>query len=257
MTKKLLGEDRSKEFQKNLPNLSLGRILFLGFILSIASSILALLILAPFNIESGEMGDLLADFAVQVVILILAFKFIFRSFNELLKLFTSLRILEVIKDFLIIGIPFYLVIFLVSTLNFIIDQKRLLEVQNLLFNQTFEPLFGNFVIDFIAFNIIYVLVAISEEVLFRGGIYRGLRKKISKKLAIIISALIFYIPHWEFSILGVISVFGIAVINAWYLEYKNNLMVPMLIHYFHNAFSIGLTTFGSMYFANYILRAYR
>jgi membrane protease YdiL (CAAX protease family) len=251
----LFGEDKSKQFLKGLPSLSIRGIFFLSFLIVIAGVIVE--ILFPFN-SSGinDLNDFLGNYLIYIITLLISYKLIFRSFKSAYQLFNSLNFKEVFKDFILICLPFNILILIVSTASLLNDQKRLTELQELS-TQPFYPILGNFFNDWIMFTILYLLIGFTEEVLFRGGIYRGLRKKLSKNWAWIISGLIFYIPHWQFSILGLVSIFGLGLINAWYLEYKNNLMVPSLLHYFQNAFSVGLTTFGSLYLAQYILEVYR
>ena len=86
-----------------------------------------------------------------------------------------------------------------------------------------------------------ILPAIIEEFLFRGMIYRGIANKSNKKIAIIISALLFAFLHMNFNQMCYAFVMGLVFAVVIYLT--DNLSVSILLHMLFNAFTVIITCF--------------
>ncbi|BEP30172.1 CPBP family intramembrane glutamic endopeptidase [Helicovermis profundi] len=82
-----------------------------------------------------------------------------------------------------------------------------------------------------------ILAPITEEILFRGIIFKKLHNNINLKTAIVIQAMLFSFVH--FNLAQTLPTFLLGVVLA-YMYYKtNNLWVPIFIHIIYN----GLATF--------------
>lgn len=92
-----------------------------------------------------------------------------------------------------------------------------------------------------ALVVVAILPAIIEEFLFRGMIYRGIANKSNKKIAIIISALLFAFLHMNFNQMCYAFVMGLVFAIVIYLT--DNLSVSILLHMLFNAFTVIITCF--------------
>lgn len=73
-----------------------------------------------------------------------------------------------------------------------------------------------------------VIVPIIEEVIFRGVIYRWLRRFSSMGMAIALSSLVFGMVHGITHLIPALTVLGLVL--AWSYERTGSLWVPILIH---------------------------
>ncbi len=82
-----------------------------------------------------------------------------------------------------------------------------------------------------------IFAPIFEEIMFRFGLYKKLNKKLNIYISILVTSLVFALIHY-YNIDGVIILLGISLI--WnYLFYKtNNLVYPILLHFFHNLYAL-------------------
>lgn len=94
-----------------------------------------------------------------------------------------------------------------------------------------------------------IMPAIIEEVLFRGMIYRGIS---NKKLAIIISALLFAFLHMNFNQMCYAFIMGLAFALVIYMT--DNLTVSILLHMLFNAFTVLICCFPENNIIQAILR---
>jgi len=78
---------------------------------------------------------------------------------------------------------------------------------------------------------------IFEEYIFRGLVYRGLRRSLRPVVAILASAGVFAIVHPPFS---VIPVFGLGVAAACCFEYTHLLVAPIVAHMVYNYIVLAL-----------------
>lgn len=81
-----------------------------------------------------------------------------------------------------------------------------------------------------------VIAPISEEIIFRYGIFNYINKKLSPIISIIITSIIFSIVHL-YGVDGFIILLVISII--WnYCYYKtNNLIYPIMMHFVHNVYA--------------------
>ena len=83
---------------------------------------------------------------------------------------------------------------------------------------------------------LFILAAVAgpllEELFFRGFIYPAFKNRLGKSGAILLSAALFSSLHFNFS--GWLPILGLGILLAWSYEKSGKLMVPVLIHSFHN-----------------------
>lgn len=82
-----------------------------------------------------------------------------------------------------------------------------------------------------------IFAPIFEEIIFRFGLYEKLNKKLNIYISILVTSLVFALIHF-YNIDGIIILLGISLI--WHhLFYKtNNLVYPILLHFFHNLYAV-------------------
>ena len=82
-----------------------------------------------------------------------------------------------------------------------------------------------------------IFAPIFEEIIFRFGLYKKLNKKLNIYISILVTSLVFALIHF-YNIDGIIILLGISLI--WHhLFYKtNNLVYPILLHFFHNLYAV-------------------
>lgn len=85
---------------------------------------------------------------------------------------------------------------------------------------------------------IVVIGPFTEEFLFRGAILGGLLKKIDPKYAILISALIFGVVH--FNPAQIVFAFLVGLVLGYVYYSTGSLLLPILIHIIVNGISTGL-----------------
>ena len=78
-----------------------------------------------------------------------------------------------------------------------------------------------------------VIAPISEELIFRGVIYRFIKGHVHPTLALILSALIFSLLH--FNTMAYVPLFILGLLLAYSYEVTGNLAVPILLHALFNA----------------------
>lgn len=103
------------------------------------------------------------------------------------------------------------------------------------------------------FKVIVELIAtcifapIFEEIIFRFGIYKKINKKLDAVLSMLITSAIFSIIHL-YNIGGSIILIGISLIWNYSFYKTNNLIYPILLHFFHNIYALSDNLFD---FSNY------
>lgn len=83
-----------------------------------------------------------------------------------------------------------------------------------------------------------IIAPITEELLFRGLIYRFLKSRLSARMAMVISSVAFGAMHGN--MLAFIPLTFLAMILTRSYERTGNLKVPILIHAFFNANTLGI-----------------
>lgn len=104
-------------------------------------------------------------------------------------------------------------------------------------NQTSES-FNVTAMSLITFFIVRCIVApITEEIIFRFGLYEIINTKIKSVWAIIVSSIIFSVLHgyltFDTVLLTILSI-------IWTYSYftKKNLLYPIVLHFFHNVYAM-------------------
>ncbi|HCZ35294.1 MAG TPA: hypothetical protein DHV26_05140 [Cytophagales bacterium] len=85
--------------------------------------------------------------------------------------------------------------------------------------------------------LVFMLVAITEEIMFRGYILNNLTEKLSKNLAIILSSLIFSAFHFgnpHFGLIGFVNIFLSGALMAIVYLNSKDLWVPIGVHFTWN-----------------------
>lgn len=83
-----------------------------------------------------------------------------------------------------------------------------------------------------------IAAPIAEELVFRGFIYQGLRKKLSLWPAAVISSLLFALVHGQFNV-G-ITVFIMALGACWLIEKTGSIYSSILLHMLKNLIAFSL-----------------
>lgn len=78
-----------------------------------------------------------------------------------------------------------------------------------------------------------VIAPISEELLFRGAIYRFIKGQVHPRLALMLSALIFSLMH--FNTMAYVPLFILGLLLARSYEVSGNIAVPIVFHALFNA----------------------
>ncbi|MCX8082589.1 MAG: CPBP family intramembrane metalloprotease [bacterium] len=90
----------------------------------------------------------------------------------------------------------------------------------------------SFYLLFIMFILSCIVAPFAEEIIFRGIIYTGLKKRFSVKASIILSSLIFALLHNEIFVLTGLFTFGIFL--SYLFEKYENLWLSISVHFFNN-----------------------
>lgn len=91
------------------------------------------------------------------------------------------------------------------------------------------------ILEFIA---ICIFAPIFEEIIFRFGFYKKLNERLNVLVSILITAIIFAVIHM-YNIDGIIILLGISLIWHYSFYKTNNLIYPILLHFFHNIYALG------------------
>ncbi len=92
-----------------------------------------------------------------------------------------------------------------------------------------------------------IFAPIFEEIIFRFGIYKKINKKLNIILTMIITSVIFAIIHF-YNIDGSIILIGISLVWNYSFYKTDNLIYPILLHFFHNIYALSDNLLG---FSNY------
>ena len=92
---------------------------------------------------------------------------------------------------------------------------------------------------FVNLLILGIVPAICEELIFRGIIFQGLKERFSKVVSVLLSALMFALMHQN--IVQFIYPFILGCVLAVVMDRTNNLLYPMIIHFFNNFTTITIS----------------
>lgn len=119
----------------------------------------------------------------------------------------------------------------------------LLEALHIQIWVTDVPLPGNGAQIILALAAMGIMPAILEELLFRGALLEGLKRELRPKAALIITALLFAFMHG--SLTGLPAHIALGLVITLLALKQNNLQLPMIYHFSHNAASLII----AMYFS--------
>lgn len=86
---------------------------------------------------------------------------------------------------------------------------------------------------FVAFVSLVIVVPVFEEIIFRGVLFRGLRKNISFVPAMIIVSVIFAVAHLQWNL--ALDTFALSLALCWLLEKSNSLIPSITLHALKNS----------------------
>lgn len=89
-----------------------------------------------------------------------------------------------------------------------------------------------------------VVAPIAEELLFRGWLYTSLRASFGVPAAIVSSALLFALAHWEKTHLYALAVFPVGLALAFIRERTGSIKASMSVHGFYNGVASLLLLFA-------------
>ncbi len=152
------------------------------------------------------------------------------------KSFTKVGLISNHNLFKTIGTAVILFLATSPILDFIIQPLVTKVTGNAVDFSAFEPLAHNFKL--YRKYVLYVLIsaAIGEEILFRGFLFRQLNIilpefKLKTQTMILISAILFSIPHWYQGLSGIIMTFIFGVLFATvYVKFNYNLWINIILH---------------------------
>ncbi|MCR9066832.1 MAG: CPBP family intramembrane metalloprotease [Cytophagales bacterium] len=94
-------------------------------------------------------------------------------------------------------------------------------------------------VDFISTMLLFFIVSLSEEIMFRGYVLRNLMESMNKYVALLVSALLFALMHAanpNLSLIGNINLFLAGILLGLPYIYTKNLMFPIAFHFSWNFF---------------------
>ena len=95
-----------------------------------------------------------------------------------------------------------------------------------------------------------VLAPVVEELVFRGALHQGLRRRAGFWPAAVLSSAIFAVVHVEVvasSPVFLVQLFLLGVLFAWLLERTGNLLAPVVAHLVFNGISMGLAVLAARF----------
>jgi membrane protease YdiL (CAAX protease family) len=101
----------------------------------------------------------------------------------------------------------------------------------------------------------FLVVGPAEEILFRGVVQNRIRERFSKLPGIVIASFLFAFVHVvalagqdPVGIAMTITVLFVTSLGlGWIYEYTGNIVVPALLHGFHNSVIVAVTALGAIY----------
>lgn len=79
-----------------------------------------------------------------------------------------------------------------------------------------------------------VTAPIVEEIMFRGLLFLGLKRAIGPWAALVVSSFFFGVVHWQYDVLGVLSVMLLGAANAVLVWRTGSLFPAIVVHAMHN-----------------------
>lgn len=198
----------------------------------------------PLNQINPVMRYFILSWIFYVPAVIISFLCFYPQKNVLRVYFSSLSAKEIIKDTVILVLISFSISLLLNIIYFSNTDKT--EITALLANYKGLQ-------NFFALNIVYflqwVLVGFAEELIFRAGIYRGLRSVFSRYISLILSAILFVLMH-DLHLFPSTFVFLSGIMAAFYFEKRNNLIPIIILHVLQDMYIAGITLYLSAYIVN-------
>lgn len=92
------------------------------------------------------------------------------------------------------------------------------------------------------FQALAVVTPVVEEVFFRGFVFAGLAHRLGARRAMVVSAVVFSVFHWELAVLVPIFVTGLLL--AWLYQRTGSLWPGVLAHAGQNALALAVGIYG-------------
>ncbi len=252
----LFGSNKSADFLNSTPKLSLrklGSILIKIFILVIFLPMLLGRLIMLIGINSYSKNELTQSLVFMFLfyssMIIFSYKYFYSSFAKLRVHLTSLRFADVLKHAIILIVTIAILSYIINVIGFIFNPSDIEEALNIFKESSSQN--TNYA-EIIIFPLLVTLVGFGEEMLFRAGIYRTLRKNSSMIISSISASLFFILLH-PIHITKYIVIYMISICYCYYFEYKNNLLTIIIAHTIQNLVIAGIVLFSSAYTANFIL----
>ena len=93
----------------------------------------------------------------------------------------------------------------------------------------------------VVFITLVIIPPITEEIVFRGFLYNSLKKVTMKRVAVVITSILFAAAHLEFfgenplNFIAAIDTFVLSLFLIWVYEKTENLWAPIMLHALKNA----------------------
>ena len=89
-----------------------------------------------------------------------------------------------------------------------------------------------------------VAAPVTEELLFRGWLYTGLRSRLAAGTTILVTAALFGLAHWERTHLYALAVFPVGLALGFIRERTGTIRATMTFHAAYNGFACLLLILG-------------
>lgn len=253
---RLFGKDSSKEFFSSLPDSSIKSV-SISF-LKIACFTMAFGIIgylngvgwnSIFQLNLSDESQLLVSwFFAYAAILYFSVRYFFPSRIELKRLYTSLPRKTVILHVFLLSLFLFCLCLVTTTVDFLRNPSAATTIVES-FSEVEEETTGMGIIPI--FLTLWMMVGFAEELLFRGGIHRHIRKRYGKWVAIGITTVLFTILH-PLDYGKAFFTICLCLTYTLYMEYKNNLLTISILHMLQDLLFAGLSGYGAAKIALYI-----
>ena len=259
LTETFFGSNKSSDFRDLIPVINLRKLIiilikifFFVIFLPMLLGGLILLIGRDSYAKNELTQSMVFMFLIYPSMIIFSYKYFYSSFIKLRIHLTSLKFTDVIKHAIILLISATILSYVFNVIGFILNPSDIQVTLDLFKDSASQN--TNY-LEIIFLPLLWVLVGLGEELLFRAGIYRSLRNNYSMIISLISTSLLFTLLH-PMSIRNSIVIFIISMLYGFYFEYKNNLLTIVIVHTFQDLMIAGISAFSSAYTANLILRLF-
>ena len=199
------------------------------------------------KVQAARLTQFFASIVTFILPAWLYLKFVLKQpFNTYLNL-KSLSSYKALMFLPLIIITFNPFIYKSTEWTRMLGISKIMEANTVQMNKVIEAFLSLEGIPNIAFNlfVMAIMAGITEEILFRGVIQKGLKRFFKNPhVAIWSAALIFSVIHMEFE--GSIARMGLGGVFGYLYFYSKNLWYPIIAHALHN----GITIVVAIMYAN-------